>query len=80
MSDEELEELMTVLEGLEQLVKNLEGTFGDITPVKGMLRNRHEGDDFGMSEEEWEELLNALQQLEQLAKDWEADFGEKPFI
>ncbi len=28
LSDEELEELMTALEGLEQLVKNLEAAFG----------------------------------------------------
>ncbi len=74
LSDEELEELMTVLEGLEQLVKNLEAAFGDITPVKRMLRKRQEGD---QSEEEWGALLGALQQLEELAKDLEADFGEK---
>ncbi len=77
MSEEELGELLKALEGLEELVKNLEAAFGDMAPVKRMLRKRQEGDAFGISEEEWEDLLDALEQLEQLAKDIEAEFGEK---
>ncbi len=77
VSEEELDELLKALEGLEELVKNLEAAFGDMAPFKRMLRKRQEGDDYGISEEEWEDLLDALEQLEQLAKDIEAEFGEK---
>ncbi len=77
MSDEELDELMELLSGFEDIAKGLEEAFGEMGPAKRMLRKRQEGDEIDMSDEDWEELLDTLEQLEELAKDFEAEFGEK---
>ncbi len=69
--------MSNALEDLEELVKNLKAFFGDMAPVKRMLRKRQEGDNFGMSEGEWEALFVALPQLVESAKDFEAEFGER---
>ncbi len=45
MSDEELDELMELLSGLEDIAKGLEEAFGEMGPAKRMLRKRQEGDE-----------------------------------
>ncbi len=51
---------MNALEHLERLISNLEALFGEMAPVKRMLRQRQEDDDFGMCEGECEKLFVAL--------------------
>ncbi len=76
VTDQEVEDFLEFLAGLEELAKELEAEFGDMAPVKRALRKRQMGDDFGMTDEDWEELLTALEQLEELAKQLEESFGE----
>ncbi len=77
LSDEELDDLMQLLTGLEEIAKGLEEAFGGMEPAKRMLRKRQEGDELGMTDEELEELGNALEQLEELLKLLESEFSEK---
>ncbi len=66
---------MDDLVALEDLVNELEATFGNRSPAKRAMRKRQVDDDFGIPDENLEDLLDELVQLEKLAMDIAAQLG-----
>ncbi len=55
VSDEELEDFLENLVALEDLVNELEATFGNRSPAKRALRKRKVDDDFDITDENLED-------------------------